>query len=103
MLAIEQVMSRLSTTSKPSPSSAISPTLSVADQKITEAIQAENQTLREELRQLQVKYDELNSEKTDLQTGIHDMEHSLSQLSGVGKVDFILKTEIENLKGEGEK
>lgn len=38
--------------------------------------------------------------KRELQTKLADMEHSISKLTEVGQVDFILRSEIDNLKAD---
>ncbi|KAJ3103928.1 hypothetical protein HDU97_009740 [Phlyctochytrium planicorne] len=103
MLAIEQIMGRLSSTSKPSPNPLSPGPLSPLNDAAKDTLEAENRSLRDELRQLRLKFDDLVNEKSDLQNGMQDMEQSLSNLSGMGKVDFMLKSEIENLKGELER
>ncbi|KAJ3195407.1 hypothetical protein HK101_000313 [Irineochytrium annulatum] len=107
MLAIEQVMSKLAAGGTKSSNDIFYPdtptALSPVARKDAEELEAANDLLRKQLSQLQFKYDELVSEKKDLQSGLLDMEHSISQLSGAGKVDFILRTEIDNLKVEVEK
>ncbi|KAJ3333713.1 hypothetical protein HDU76_004859 [Blyttiomyces sp. JEL0837] len=103
MLAIEQVMERLSMTGgKTISPGAGSPASAVLNEEKA-LLETENSALREKLRLLQSKYDDLASEKRDLQTGLRDMEQSISELSGAGKVDFMLRTEIDNLKADVER
>ncbi|KAJ3415997.1 Protein Hook 1 [Chytridiales sp. JEL 0842] len=104
MLAIEQVMGRLAASSKAAYSSNQSEYDAGGELSFSAAQKAEMEStiaaLRDQVRQLQDKYDELASEKNDLQTGLRDMEETMTELSSPGKSDFILKSEIDTLKAQ---
>ncbi|KAJ3289904.1 hypothetical protein HK104_007134 [Borealophlyctis nickersoniae] len=59
-----------------------------------------NKALEEQLDQLRNKYEELVLDRGDLRSRLQDMEQSVSHLSEAGKIDFILRTEIDNLKSD---
>ncbi|KAJ3115511.1 E3 ubiquitin-protein ligase [Phlyctochytrium bullatum] len=100
MVAIEQVMSRLATAKN----SVMTPTDNITSPLKTNAafdtLESENAALREQVRLLQLKYDDLASEKKELQL---QMEASSSVMNEGGKIDFLLKNEIDSLKQEVER
>ncbi|KAJ3046327.1 hypothetical protein HDV00_000141 [Rhizophlyctis rosea] len=52
------------------------------------------------MEQMRNKYEQLLADRNELRTRLQDMEQSVSQLSEAGKIDFILRTEIDNLKAD---
>ncbi|TPX64856.1 hypothetical protein SpCBS45565_g05607 [Spizellomyces sp. 'palustris'] len=106
MLSIETVMARLANTTGPTQ---ISHSTIDADMEgsITAALMAEklelekaNNFLSEEMEDLRTEYERVLEGRKELQHKINDMEKSLSQLTEAGQVDFILRTEIDNLKAD---
>ncbi|KAJ1553274.1 Protein Hook 2, partial [Cladochytrium tenue] len=47
-----------------------------------------------------IERDDLLSEKRELQSGLRRMEASMSQMSEAGKADFLMRTEMDNLKAD---
>ncbi|KNC96680.1 uncharacterized protein SPPG_07893 [Spizellomyces punctatus DAOM BR117] len=106
MLSIETVMGRLANSTG---TTQISPSTIDADMEgsITAALMAEkleleksNNLLSEEMEDLRTEYERVLEGRKELQHKINDMEKSLSQLTEAGQVDFILRTEIDNLKAD---
>ncbi|KAI8377720.1 uncharacterized protein BYT42DRAFT_496697, partial [Radiomyces spectabilis] len=63
-----------------------------------EELEASHKQLIEEHAQLRFRYDELESEKEDLQLRLREMDTAVAQANETGRADFIMKTEIEHLK-----
>ncbi|KAG2182391.1 hypothetical protein INT43_007321 [Umbelopsis isabellina] len=63
-----------------------------------EELEKSNQQLIEELGQLRYKYDELDAEKAELKSRLHDMDSAVAQANETGRTDFIMRTEIEHLR-----
>ncbi|KAI9358583.1 hypothetical protein DFJ73DRAFT_757870 [Zopfochytrium polystomum] len=98
MVTIEQVMTRLGEARvAESPTSAISPF--AGEEKLQ--LENENRLIRQQLEEMKAKFTDMEHEKDLLQSRVRDMEEqSVSQLSGVGKADFLLRTEVDNLKAD---
>ncbi|KAJ3066820.1 hypothetical protein HDU98_009918, partial [Podochytrium sp. JEL0797] len=114
MLAIEQIMQKLSEAAandamaleRPGSSAAV-----LADEKVL--LESENTSLHDQLRALKAKYDDLAAEKRELQFGLKEMQQQQqisASSSSSGKdsssplapstADFILRSQIDNLKAE---
>ncbi|KAI9286976.1 hypothetical protein BC943DRAFT_275454 [Umbelopsis sp. AD052] len=63
-----------------------------------EELESAHQQLIEEHGQLRYKYDELEAEKAELKSRLHDMDSAVAQANETGKADFIMRTEIDHLK-----
>ncbi|KAJ2964295.1 hypothetical protein NQZ79_g853 [Umbelopsis isabellina] len=63
-----------------------------------EELEKSNQQLIEELGQLRYKYDELDAEKSELKSRLHDMDSAVAQANETGRTDFIMRTEIDHLR-----
>jgi protein HOOK3 len=42
--------------------------------------------------------DELEADKAELKSRLHDMDSAVAQANETGKADFIMRTEIDHLK-----
>ncbi|KAJ3146694.1 hypothetical protein HDU86_008438 [Geranomyces michiganensis] len=104
MLAIETVMNRLETaqdTMRPFQSTedgggdgAI--TAALLDERAE--LERSNKALSNSLDALRLDYEKVVESKDGLEKRLKDMEGTLSHLSDAGQVDFLLRTEIDNLK-----
>ncbi|TPX36316.1 hypothetical protein SmJEL517_g01483 [Synchytrium microbalum] len=56
--------------------------------------------LRTQFADLQAKYDDKVAENNDLESRLHDMEESVKKFREAGQSDFLLRTDIENLRSE---
>ncbi|CAO3677548.1 unnamed protein product [Umbelopsis ramanniana] len=63
-----------------------------------EELEKAHQQLIEEHGQLRYRYDELEAEKAELKSRLHDMDSAVAQANETGKADFIMRTEIDHLK-----
>ncbi|KAJ3005129.1 hypothetical protein HKX48_000849 [Thoreauomyces humboldtii] len=102
MLAIETVMTRLASAGAGESKSSAEALQGEMDGSIQTALMQEasaNKRLTEELAAQRAQYEELADSKRQLEQRLQDMEGTLSQLTEAGQVDFILRTEIDNLKG----
>lgn len=61
-------------------------------------LERRNQHLTGELQNMKNKYEELVSEKDDLKQRIRDLERASAQAAQSGKSDFLVRTEIDNLR-----
>ncbi|KAI9262267.1 hypothetical protein BDA99DRAFT_71902 [Phascolomyces articulosus] len=61
-------------------------------------LEMQHKHLIEEHAQLRYRYDELESEKEDLQLRLRDMDKAVEQANETGRADFVMRTEIEHLK-----
>ncbi|CAO3609837.1 unnamed protein product [Cunninghamella echinulata] len=68
-----------------------------------EELESSHRKLIEEHAQLRFKYDELESEKEDLQLRLQEMDRAVTQANETGRADFIMRTEIEHLKQDLQK
>ncbi|CAO3623301.1 unnamed protein product [Cunninghamella blakesleeana] len=68
-----------------------------------EELEASQRKLIEEHASLQFKYDELESEKEDLQLRLQEMDRAVTQANETGRHDFVMRTEIEHLKQDLQK
>ncbi|KAJ3290095.1 hypothetical protein HDU79_003511 [Rhizoclosmatium sp. JEL0117] len=105
MLAIEQIMTRLQEAAadeathmeRPGSSAAV-----LADEKVV--LEAENKKLHDQLIALKAKYDEVLSEKREMFGLAEAKAKAGSDSAGpVASADFILRSQIDNLKAELER
>ncbi|KAJ3183360.1 hypothetical protein HDU87_006679 [Geranomyces variabilis] len=104
MLAIETVMSRLETAddnARPFQSTEDGDvdgavTAALLDEKAE--LERSNRELASSLDALRLDYEKVTESKDGLEKRLKDMEGTLSHLSEAGQVDFLLRTEIDNLK-----
>ncbi|KAG0241098.1 hypothetical protein BGX31_001466 [Mortierella sp. GBA43] len=61
-------------------------------------LERKNQTLSSELQNMKNRYDDLLSEREDLKQRIRDLEKASAQAAQSGKSDFLVRTEIDNLR-----
>ncbi|RKO91922.1 hook-related protein family, partial [Blyttiomyces helicus] len=66
-------------------------------------LEKRHQEVSAKLETMETKYDEILAERNELRDRLHDMERSMSELSEAGKIDFLLRTEIDNLKADVER
>ncbi|TPX54803.1 hypothetical protein PhCBS80983_g05745 [Powellomyces hirtus] len=102
MLAIETVMGRLASPGASRSAGTIEGDIdgSVEAALLYERAELEktNQELTATLDALRLDYEKVTVSKDGLEKRMKDMESTLSHLSEAGQVDFILRTEIDNLK-----
>ncbi|KAJ3076454.1 hypothetical protein HK102_005417, partial [Quaeritorhiza haematococci] len=105
MLTIEQAMSKLGVAPVPQrPTSGIfDNSLQVAFVAEKQELESQRQNLQTQLLELQLRLETVQTERDELTSRLKDMEMSMSQLSEAGKVDFVLRNEIAQLKHELEK
>ncbi|KAI8342368.1 hypothetical protein BC941DRAFT_139111 [Chlamydoabsidia padenii] len=63
-----------------------------------EELETTHRKLIEDHAQLRYRYDELETEKADLQLRLQEMDKAVTQANETGRTDFIMRTEIEHLK-----
>ncbi|CAO3594956.1 unnamed protein product [Absidia cylindrospora] len=68
-----------------------------------EDLEASHRKLIEEHARLRYRYDELETEKDDLQLRLQEMDKAVTRANETGRADFIMRTEIEHLKQDLQK
>ncbi|KAI8819574.1 HOOK protein-domain-containing protein [Fimicolochytrium jonesii] len=63
-------------------------------------LESKNKEMAEELNALRAENEKVNLANGALEQRMREMESTLSQLTEAGQVDFILRTEIDNLKAQ---
>ncbi|KAI8339876.1 hypothetical protein BC941DRAFT_236285 [Chlamydoabsidia padenii] len=63
-----------------------------------EELETSHRKLIEEHAQLRYRYDELETEKDDLQLRLQEMDKAVAQANETGRADFTMRTEIDHLK-----
>ncbi|KAJ3220450.1 hypothetical protein HK099_004356 [Clydaea vesicula] len=103
MVAIEQTIQRLNSTSSPVDGKRLSnPDINGKSPQILE-LEKQNKILKEQIENFKSNTYELSNENKDLKFKLSELENTVNSKSETGQIDFLLKNEISNLKSDLQK